>query len=343
MIELEEVTKIYTSKVAVKDLSMKILDGQITVLIGPSGCGKTTTLKMINRLIEATSGDIKIDGTSIYSLDPILLRRQVGYVIQEIGLFPHYTVLDNIKVVPEMLKWSKKKVKERANELLELVNLPPKEYSNKYPTQLSGGEKQRVGVARALAANPEILLMDEPFGAIDPINRRTLQDFFLELQNRLKKTVVFVTHDISEAIKMGDKIAIMKEGQLVQFDETRNILEHPENDFVEELLGSDRTIKRLAILKVKDHLDTEFAIVPISKCNNEELHTSKSTIIIKSNKGEILGYIDREEVSECKNIKRKMHQFQNVSISDNLLEVITLLLQSGRKRALVIEQGNKIA
>ena len=242
-----------------------------------------------------------------------------------------------------MLKWDKKKIRDRVNELLELVNLSPEEYANKHPTQLSGGERQRVGVAKALAADPKILLMDEPFGAIDPINRRTLQDFFLELQDRLKKTVVFVTHDISEAIKMGDKIAIMKEGQLVQFDKTRNILERPKDSFVEEILGSDRTIKRLAILKVKDNLDTEFTIMPISKCNNEELHSSKNTVIMRGNEGEILGYIDKEEASECKDIKRKIHQFQNVSISDNLLEVITLLLQSGRKRALVIEQGKKIA
>ncbi|HEY5001463.1 MAG TPA: ABC transporter ATP-binding protein, partial [Candidatus Cryosericum sp.] len=216
MIELDSVTKRYGDKVSVDRLSLTIPDNAVTILLGPSGCGKTTTLKMINRLIEPTGGDIRIDGRSVYAMDPIELRRSIGYVIQEIGLFPHYTVEGNIGVVPGLLGWDRARIRRRAEELLELVKLNPSVYLGRFPRELSGGERQRVGVARALAADPRILLMDEPFGAIDPINRRSLQDFFLRLQSELKRTVVFVTHDIGEAVKLGDRIAIMRDGRLVQ-------------------------------------------------------------------------------------------------------------------------------
>ncbi|MBC7195465.1 MAG: ABC transporter ATP-binding protein, partial [Caldisericia bacterium] len=257
MIELINVSKKYREKFVVKNLNLKFNDGEISVLIGPSGCGKTTTLKMINRLVEPTEGDIKIDNKSIFDFDEISLRRGIGYVIQEIGLFPHYTIFDNIALVPKLLGWNKKKIENRVRELMELINLPLS-YLNRYPKELSGGEKQRVGVARALAGDPKILLMDEPFGAIDPINRKQLQDFFIELQKTLKKTVIFVTHDIMEAIKLGDRVFIMKDGELIQEDKPENILTKPKSSFVEELLGPQRNILRFNIKKISDFIRKDF-------------------------------------------------------------------------------------
>lgn len=253
MIQLLHVTKQFGKQAAVNDVSLTIEDGKIAVFIGPSGCGKTTTLRMINKLVSADKGDIQIDGVSIADLDPVKLRRRIGYVIQDIGLFPHFSVFDNIAAVPRLLKWDENKIKDRVDELLDLVTLNSS-YKDKYPLQLSGGEKQRVGLARALAADPDILLMDEPFGAIDPINRVKLQDLFLEVQEEIRKTIVFVTHDIDEAIKLGDKIAIMNAGRLVQYDTVPEILEHPANEFVEDLLGQDRNLKALNLEKVSDYM-----------------------------------------------------------------------------------------
>lgn len=249
MIELKNLTRKFGKKIAVNNLNMVMEKNRITMLIGPSGCGKTTTLKMINRLIESTEGDIIINGESIYNLDAVELRRSIGYVIQETGLFPHMNVFDNIAAVPRLLKWNEKKIKNRVEELLDLVTLNSS-YMYKYPLQLSGGERQRVGLARALAADPEILLMDEPFGAIDPINRAKLHDSFISIQEKIKKTIVFVTHDINEAIKLGDKIAILNNGDLIQHDNVNNILYEPENEFVEKLLGHDRNIKALSLIHI---------------------------------------------------------------------------------------------
>ena len=223
MIELKNVTKKYGNLVAVKQLNLHIEKGQITMLIGPSGCGKTTTLRMINRMVPHDKGTIAIHKQPIDQINPVKLRRQIGYVIQGVGLFPHFTVFDNIAAVPKMLKWEKSRIKDRVFELLELVTLNA-DYAYKFPRQLSGGERQRVGLARALGANPEVLLMDEPFGAIDPINRAKLQDSFLEIQEEIKKTIVFVTHDINEAIKLGDKIAIINKGNLIQCDKVSKII-----------------------------------------------------------------------------------------------------------------------
>ncbi len=253
MIELRNLSKNFEEKVAVQNLSLQMEAGKITMLIGPSGCGKTTTLKMINRLIESSAGDILIDDQSIYTLDAVTLRRSIGYVIQETGLFPHMNVFDNIAVVPRLLKWNESKIKDRVEELLDLVTLNTS-YAQKYPLQLSGGESQRVGLARALAADPNILLMDEPFGAIDPINRAKLHESFISIQEKLGKTIVFVTHDINEAIKLGDKLAILREGELIQYDEVTNILYEPENEFVEQLLGHDRNIKALVLKKNRDYV-----------------------------------------------------------------------------------------
>lgn len=236
-------------KYAVDNLSLEIREGETCVFLGPSGCGKTTTLKMINRIIEPTSGEIYVNGTNIMDQDPDELRKGIGYVIQRVGLFPHLTVYDNIATVPRLLKWDEKEYKSRVEELLEMVGLDPEEYISKYPRELSGGQRQRVGVARALAGNPPAMLMDEPFSAVDPVTRSQLQDEFLSIQKKLKKTICFVTHDIDEAIKMGDRIAIINEGSLVQYDTPENILLNPTNKFVENFIGSDRSLKVLSLIK----------------------------------------------------------------------------------------------
>ena len=252
-IRFEHVSKQFArnGKYAVQDYSLEIEAGKFVVLLGPSGCGKTTTLKMVNRLYEPTSGAIYLDETDIYQLNVTALRRQIGYVIQQIGLFPHMTVAHNIAVVPELLGWSRSKINSRVDELLALVDLPPAEYRNRYPSQLSGGQQQRVGVARALAGDPKVILMDEPFGAIDAITRAGLQTELLNLQRQLKKTVLFVTHDVDEALCLADKIVVMRTGRIVQYDTPFNILTQPANDFVYELVGADDMVRQLGLLRVE--------------------------------------------------------------------------------------------
>lgn len=253
MIRLEKVTKSYEgNKNIVDSLDLEIQRGELVVLVGKSGCGKTTTLKMINRLIEPTGGNIYIDNKNIKSFNENSLRRNIGFVIQNIGLFPHLTIDRNIATVPLLCKKEKQEINERVNKLLELVNLPAKDYAHRYPKELSGGQQQRVGVARALANDPDIILMDEPFSALDPITREQLQYELLSLQGKLKKTIVFVTHDIDEAIKLGDKIAVMDEGKIIQYDTPEEILKNPVNDFVEAFVGKDRLWKTPDLLKAED-------------------------------------------------------------------------------------------
>ncbi len=255
MIEFRGVSKTYpgAQRPVVNDLSFEVLDGEICVLVGPSGCGKTTSMRMVNRLIEPSSGEILIDGEPNTAMSGTMLRRKIGYAIQQIGLFPHRTIADNIATVPKLLEWEKGRIRRRVDELLDLVGLEPDDYRNRYPAELSGGQQQRVGVARALAADPPIMLMDEPFGAVDPITRTRLQDEFVRIQGEIKKTIVFVTHDIDEAIKMGDKIAILKQGGvLAQYDTPENVLTNPATDFVSSFVGADRVLKRLSLLRVRD-------------------------------------------------------------------------------------------
>jgi osmoprotectant transport system ATP-binding protein len=253
-LELREVSKQYPGQrePAIDSLSFSVDAGEVCVLVGPSGSGKTTALRLINRLIPLTSGDIVLGGESVLSREPNELRKQIGYVIQQVGLFPHLDVAANIATVPRLLGWDKSRIEGRVNELLALIGLP-EEIGARYPAQLSGGQRQRVGVARALAADPPLMLMDEPFGAIDPINRARLQDEFKGLQDQVRKTVVFVTHDIDEAIKMGDKIAILREGgRLAQYDSPARILTDPADDFVAEFVGADRALKRLGLSTLAD-------------------------------------------------------------------------------------------
>ncbi|MBA3739653.1 MAG: betaine/proline/choline family ABC transporter ATP-binding protein [Chloroflexi bacterium] len=256
VVAFEHVTKRYggpDSAPAVDDLSLTVPAGEICVLVGPSGCGKTTSMKMVNRLIEPTSGRITINGDDVVSLPAVELRRRIGYVIQQVGLFPHLTVGQNVEVVPRLLRWKPKRMRERSDELLELIGLEPAGYRDRYPNELSGGERQRVGVARALAADPPVMLMDEPFGAVDPIRRERLQNEFLRLQARLRKTIIFVTHDVDEAIKMADRIAILRKGGiLAQYDTPAAILANPASEFVERFVGADRGLKRLSLARVAE-------------------------------------------------------------------------------------------
>lgn len=256
MIKLDALTKVFETPsgdiTAADRINMEVPEGEICVLLGPSGCGKTTTMKMVNRLVEPTSGKIFIDDKDVTAADPIELRRRIGYVIQQIGLFPNKTIEDNICAVPDLLGWDRKKSRTRAGELLEMVALDPATFLKRYPKELSGGQQQRVGVIRALAADPPVMLMDEPFGAIDPINREVIQDEFLKMQKDIKKTIMFVSHDIDEAVKMADRVAIFDAGKLIQYDAPDDLLAHPKNAFIADFVGGDRTLKRLRLITVKD-------------------------------------------------------------------------------------------
>jgi osmoprotectant transport system ATP-binding protein len=263
MISLEGVSKTYPNQVkpAVAELTMAVPEGAIVMLIGPSGCGKTTTLKMMNRLIEPSTGRILLDGEDVTHVNADHLRRRIGYVIQQVGLFPHLTIGDNIAVVPRMLGWDKARMTSRVDELLHLVGMEPADFRDRYPRQLSGGQQQRVGVARGLAADPPVMLMDEPFGAIDPITRERLQDEFLEVQRQVAKTICFVTHDLSEAVKLGDRIAVFAPGgRLAQYDTPGTVLTHPADGFVAEFVGSGAAVRRLSLLELR-HLELEKVVI----------------------------------------------------------------------------------
>lgn len=256
-IRLEQVTKLFpgVARPAVDALDLTIETGQVCVLIGPSGCGKTTTMRMVNRLIEPTSGRIIVGDRDVTAADPVELRRHIGYVIQQIGLFPHMTIAQNVATVPKLLGWDPARIKARTAEMLALVGLDPGQYLSRYPRHLSGGQRQRVGVARALAADPPVMLMDEPFGAVDPIVRGRLQEEFLAILKRLSKTVILVTHDIDEAIRMGDVVAIMKDGRLVQYDTPDRLLAAPADDFVADFVGADRALRRLSLVQARDAVE----------------------------------------------------------------------------------------
>jgi osmoprotectant transport system ATP-binding protein len=262
-VEFRAVSKRYPGQLAVDRLSFTAPAGAICVLVGPSGSGKTTALRMINRLVEPSEGAIFIDGQDVRHEEPTALRRRIGYVIQQVGLFPHQTVAENVATVPRLLGWPRSRIDERVAELLALVGLPPARFATRYPAQLSGGERQRVGVARALAAEPPVMLMDEPFGAVDPIVRERLQTEFLQIQRRQGTTVFFVTHDVDEAIKLGDRVAVMRAGTLVQFAPPGELLAHPANDFVAQFVGSDRGLKRLGLLTVGG-ADVDAKVDPLS-------------------------------------------------------------------------------
>ncbi|QDI90039.1 ATP-binding cassette domain-containing protein [Salicibibacter halophilus] len=299
MLTFENVSKVYKGGTyAVKNLSFAFEKGEFIVFIGPSGCGKTTTMKMINRLIDPTEGVISIDGKDASSQDAVKLRRDIGYVIQQIGLFPHMTIQENVTLVPKLMNWPKEKRRERAKELLELVDMG-EEYLARYPNELSGGQQQRIGVLRALAANPPLILMDEPFGALDPITRDTLQDEFKRLQQRLNKTIVFVTHDMDEALKLADRMVILRDGELVQLGTPDEILASPANEFVEEFIGKDRLLQSRATVQTVEQLMIENPITIEEKQTASEAvqimrDKRVDSLLVTDEKGVLKGYVDIE-------------------------------------------------
>ncbi|MFW6183282.1 MAG: ABC transporter ATP-binding protein [Chloroflexota bacterium] len=323
MIRLENVTKIYPGSTApaVQDLTMEVPEGETCVLIGPSGCGKTTTMKMVNRLIEPSDGHIYVNGNDIMQEDPVELRRDIGYVIQQIGLFPHMTIEDNISVVPQLKGWDKSRISKRIDELLDMVGLEPPQFRDRYPRELSGGQRQRVGVARALAADPPVMLMDEPFGAIDPITRDHLQNEFLRLQKRINKTIVFVTHDIDEAIKMGTLICILAVGGVLQqLDSPANLLANPANAFVADFVGADRGLKRLNLVRVGSVMHTDFKAARYDSVAGDAVSTMQDegvdSLLVVDDADRLVGYLTLEMAQKRPNRQVKELARDVVSVTE---------------------------
>ena len=350
LIRLENVTKKYgdSDAAAVNNLTMDVHRGEVLVLVGPSGCGKSTTLRLINRLIEPTSGTLYLNGEDVTNMNPSMLRRKIGYVIQQVGLFPHRTIAENIATVPKLLGWDKGKIAHRVDDLLDLVGMDPDTYRGRYPKELSGGQAQRVGVARALAADPDVLLMDEPFGAIDPITRDRLQNEFLRLQQDLKKTIVFVTHDIDEAIKMGNRIAILREqSEIAQLDTPEAILADPADEFVENFLGSGAILKSLTLMKIAD---TELHQVPVFKAPVmrdkaiETLQDSEdSTSILLDADDKPLRWLDLAALNRTSQPIEKSGRPISVDLQpeDTLQDALTAMLQSSVGLAAVTDRKGK--
>jgi len=349
-LEFCDVTKRYpgSSTAAVDELSLEVPAGDICVLVGPSGCGKTTAMRMVNRMVDITSGDIKLGGRSVKDRKTAELRREIGYVIQHVGLFPHRTIAENIGTVPGLLGWDKRRINERVEELLELIGLPP-DTGKRYPTQLSGGQRQRVGVARALAADPPVMLMDEPFGAIDPINRERLQNEFLRLQAQVRKTIVFVTHDIDEAIKMGDRIAILQEGgKLAQYAPPAELLTYPASRFVEDFVGSDRALKRLALQRVRDIDLWKAAAIrtgaPVAEARASIEEADVPYAMLVDERGRPQGWLsDRALAGERVTEELRSPAHPIVELDDVLRDALADLLSSETRYGAVVDHDGALA
>lgn len=352
MIEFKNVIKQYPNGFrAVDNLNLQVHEGEICVLIGPSGCGKTTSMRMVNRLIDITSGEILINGQPNTEMPTEELRRQIGYAIQQIGLLPHMTIADNIAIVPRLLKWEESRIYNRVNELLELVGLDPDISRDKFPRQLSGGQQQRVGVARALGADPPIMLMDEPFGAVDPITREVLQAEFLQIQERVGKTIIFVTHDIDEAIKMGDRIAIMQDGRLVQYDTPDTILAHPTNRFVRDFVGTDRTLKRLGLVRINRLMETGPPTCTMDSTMEEAMqcfdnYQANSIFIVDKDDYTLKGWVDREELKHNTSLLDAMYEAHWVDIAvredATAREALSAMVARGFRVTPVVDRHGKL-
>ncbi|WP_293781825.1 betaine/proline/choline family ABC transporter ATP-binding protein [uncultured Aeromicrobium sp.] len=346
---LDHITKRYPgqSSPAVDDITIEFPAGEIIMLVGPSGCGKTTTMKMINRLIEPTSGRILIGDEDVTDTNPDQLRRRIGYVIQGAGLFPHFTVGDNVALVPRMLKWDRQRVSDRVDELLDLVGLEPDEYRDRYPRELSGGQQQRVGVARALAADPPVLLMDEPFGAVDPITRQRLQDELLRLQEELRKTIVFVTHDFDEAVKLGDRIAILQTGsQVVQYDTPDQILANPADEFVEGFVGRGAALKQLTLTRVRDIELHEAAVAHVGDDPQEAIAAARAIdrehVIVLDRNDRPLRWMSLRELARpgaLQNVRRD-DELESVSLGSTLNDALDEMLTSSHGVVVVTGRRN---
>ena len=333
MIKLENLTKTFKQKNgssfnAVDNVSLNVPEGEMCVLLGPSGCGKTTTLKMINRLIPASSGKILINGEDTSGMDTVTLRRNIGYVIQQIGLFPNMTIEENITVVPRMLGWDKQRCKARASELMSMMALDANKFLNRYPREMSGGQQQRIGVIRALAADPPVLLMDEPFGAVDPINREVIQNEFLDMQRQLKKTVMLVSHDIDEALKLGDRIAVFGQGKIVQCASPDELLAKPANEFVGSFVGQDRTLKRLLLVQAGDVTDRQPTLTvqkstPLGQAFGMMDDNDLRSITVVDDDGKPLGFVKRREARGASGVCADMlHKFTVTGKAEENLRVV---------------------
>ncbi|WP_291651042.1 ABC transporter ATP-binding protein [Clostridium sp.] len=331
MIEFRNVKKSYKNNIILEDFNLNIEDGNLVVLIGSSGCGKTTLLKMINRLIEFTSGEILVNGKNIKDMDPIKLRRSIGYVIQQTGLFPHMTVKENIEIIPKLMGKSEEEINQKTVDLLNMVGLDPEKYSDRYPVELSGGQQQRVGVARAFAADAEIILMDEPFSALDPITRTELQEELFNIQKEYKKTIVFVTHDMDEAINLADKICILKDGKILQYDTPENILKNPAGEYVEEFVGKNKIWTKPEMIKAEDVMISK--PVTVSPKRNllqaREIMRDKKvdSLLVIDKLGTLLGYITLENLQKVEEKNKLVEEVMNrepkwVSGETNLLELL---------------------
>ena len=324
MIEFKGINKIFKNNIVLYDINLKLEEGNIIVFVGPSGCGKTTTVKMINRLIKPTSGQVLINGEDISNKNVIELRRNIGYVIQQTGLFPHMTIKENIEIVAKMQKMSSKEIEEKTRELMEMVGLDYEKFANRYPAELSGGQQQRVGIARALITNPDIILMDEPFSALDPITRSQLQDELLNIQTQFKKTIIFVTHDMDEAIKIADKICIMGKGRIIQYDDPETILKNPANEFVSDFVGKNRIWASPEYIKVKDIMIenpiTCSQDISLLKCIKKMRYERVDTLLVVDRKrkfnGIITGKMIQKEKDHYKSVKEIMEQPRAITYPD---------------------------
>ncbi len=320
MIEFEHVSKVYDDKVvAVDDINLKIERGEFVALIGPSGCGKTTTLEMINRLEKQTSGSIYINGQDISKIDKVELRRNIGYVIQQTGLFPHFTIGRNIGLVPRLQNWPEERIEARTRELLEMVGMNPSDYIDRFPCELSGGQRQRIGVLRALAAKPDIILMDEPFGALDPITRENLQDDLKRLQSKLKKTIVFVTHDMDEALKLGDRVVLMRKGKVVQADPPEDLLRNPADEFVEEFIGRDRLVSKADTLTVEEVAVATPVTAPLemglAQATRRMRRKRVNTLVVVEDDDTLVGIATARDIEKRRNIPGKIGDMVRVDMS----------------------------
>lgn len=353
LLTLENVSKTYKGgKKAVNNVNLKIAKGEFICFIGPSGCGKTTTMKMINRLIEPSAGKIFIDGENIMDQDPVELRRKIGYVIQQIGLFPHMTIQQNISLVPKLLKWPEQQRKERARELLKLVDMGP-EYLDRYPHELSGGQQQRIGVLRALAAEPPLILMDEPFGALDPITRDSLQEEFKKLQKTLHKTIVFVTHDMDEAIKLADRIVILKAGEIVQVGTPDDILRNPADEFVEEFIGKERLIQSSSpdVERVDQIMNTQPVTITADKTLSEAIQLMRQervdSLLVVDDEHVLQGYVDVQIIDQCRKkanlVGEVLHENIYTVLGGTLLrDTVRKILKRGVKYVPVVDEGRRL-
>ncbi|BGE81231.1 betaine/proline/choline family ABC transporter ATP-binding protein [Staphylococcus petrasii] len=350
MLSIRNLSKVYAGgKKAVDNMNIDIESGDFVAFIGTSGSGKTTALRMINRMIESTEGEITIDGKNIRQMNAVELRRSIGYVIQQIGLMPHMTVKENIVLVPKLLKWSQEKKDEKAKELINLVDLP-EEYLDRYPSELSGGQQQRIGVVRALAAEQDIILMDEPFGALDPITRDTLQDLVKKLQKQLGKTFIFVTHDMDEAIKLADKICIMTNGKVVQYDTPDNILRAPANDFVKDFIGQNRLIQDRPNIRTVEDAMVKPVTVHVDSSLNEAVNIMRErrvdTIFVVNNENHLLGYLDIEDINQGLRAQKELidtmqRDIYRVRIDSKLQDSVRTILKRSVRNVPVVASDNK--